>query len=174
MLILHSQHLNQIYTHAEQTYPHECCGLLMGRIELNAQKVLVEVIPAENAWNKVSAEIFQTQLFHTELSQTEGFQDIKKSDQQATSQSTTERHYTISPEILFKAQKQGRERNLSIIGIYHSHPDHPATPSEFDRLCAWSDYSYIIVSVQQGKAVDLQNWCLDEQRQFQLEGFHSK
>jgi proteasome lid subunit RPN8/RPN11 len=70
---------------------------------------------------------------------------------------------------MLKAQKQARDRNLDIIGIYHSHPDHPAVPSEFDRAIAWQQYSYIIVSVQQGKACDLKNWSLDDDHQFQPE-----
>jgi proteasome lid subunit RPN8/RPN11 len=70
---------------------------------------------------------------------------------------------------MIQAQKQGRDRNLIIIGIYHSHPDYPAIPSEFDRVCAWSDYSYIIISVEKGKTTDLQNWILDQHHQFQSE-----
>jgi proteasome lid subunit RPN8/RPN11 len=79
---------------------------------------------------------------------------------------------------MLKAQKDARDseallrsadRNLDIIGIYHSHPDHPAVPSEFDRAIAWSQYSYIIVSVQQGKACDLKSWSLDDDHQFQPE-----
>jgi proteasome lid subunit RPN8/RPN11 len=66
-------------------------------------------------------------------------------------------------------QRDGRERNLDIIGIYHSHIDHPAVPSECDRRLAWSSYSYVIVSVVHGKASDLKSWCLDDQHQFQPE-----
>jgi len=70
---------------------------------------------------------------------------------------------------MFKAQKDARDRNLDIIGIFHSHPDHPAVPSEFDRAIAWQQYSYIIVSVQQGKAWELKSWSLDDNHQFQPE-----
>jgi proteasome lid subunit RPN8/RPN11 len=70
---------------------------------------------------------------------------------------------------MLKAQKDARDRNLDIIGIYHSHPDHPAVPSEFDRAIAWQRYSYVIVSVQQGKTCDLQSWSLDDNCQFQSE-----
>jgi proteasome lid subunit RPN8/RPN11 len=68
-----------------------------------------------------------------------------------------------------RVQKQARDRELDIIGIYHSHPDHPAIPSEFDRAIAWHHYSYIIISVQQGIASDLRSWTLDPHHQFQPE-----
>lgn len=70
---------------------------------------------------------------------------------------------------MLKVQKEARDRQLDIIGIYHSHPDHPAIPSEFDRLCGWQAYSYIIVSVLQGKARDVLSWSLDDNHQFQPE-----
>jgi proteasome lid subunit RPN8/RPN11 len=58
---------------------------------------------------------------------------------------------------------------MNIIGIYHSHPDHPAVPSESDRLLAWSAYSYIILSVQSNGVADYRSWTLDEEQQFQEE-----
>ncbi|CAD5964069.1 Mov34/MPN/PAD-1-like protein [Planktothrix tepida] len=149
-LTLSSEQIQQILTYAEQTYPVECCGLLMGKINENHDKIVVEIIPAENAWNSETAQAFE---------------EVETTDQPVTS----ERRFTISPQQMIQAQKQGRDRNLVIIGIYHSHPDHPAIPSEFDRVCAWSDYSYIIISVEKGKATDLQNWSLDEYQQFQVE-----
>jgi len=79
------------------------------------------------------------------------------------------RQYTIAPEIMLKVQKQARDRSLNIIGIYHSHPDYPAIPSESDRIQAWQEYSYIIVSVPNGKAAELKSWHLDDNHQFQEE-----
>ena len=151
MLSLSKQQIQQILTYAEQTYPHECCGLMMGKIKENGEKQLVEIIPTENAWNEETSENFEVP------------EPLKNPVM------TTEHYFTISPQEMLKAQKEARDRNLVIIGIYHSHPDHPAIPSEYDRLWAWSEYSYIIVSVQQGKATDVQNWCLDEHHQFQPE-----
>jgi proteasome lid subunit RPN8/RPN11 len=72
-----------------------------------------------------------------------------------------------------QAQKQAREQNLHIIGFYHSHPDYPAIPSEFDRLYAWQEYSYIIVAVKNGKPTDINSWCLDETQQFQAEAINN-
>lgn len=79
------------------------------------------------------------------------------------------RRYTIAPAVLLQAQRSARDRHLDIIGIYHSHPDNLAIPSEFDRVCAWPQYSYIIVSVKQGKACDLNSWSLDDDHRFQPE-----
>lgn len=150
-LTLSSEQIQSIFNHAEQTYPHECCGLMMGQINENGDKQLVELIPTENDWNTETSKNFEVP---------EPLKDPVM---------TTEHYFTISPQEMMKAQKEGRDRNLVIIGIYHSHPDHPAIPSEYDRIWAWSEYSYIIVSVQQGNATDLQNWCLDEHHQFQPE-----
>jgi proteasome lid subunit RPN8/RPN11 len=82
---------------------------------------------------------------------------------------TSERRYTIAPETLLAAQRYARDRQLEIVGIYHSHPDGLAIPSECDRLWAWQQYSYIIASVREGKTVDIQSWQLDSDRQFQRE-----
>jgi proteasome lid subunit RPN8/RPN11 len=151
ILTISRQHFQLMIAHAEQTYPHECCGLMMGKINENWDKQLVEIIPTENAWNAETSNNFE----------------ILETSQEVVT--TTEHYFTISPQAMLKAQKQGRDRNLVIIGIYHSHPDHPAIPSEFDRVYAWSEYSYVIISVEKGKATDLQNWSLDDNHQFQVE-----
>jgi len=54
---------------------------------------------------------------------------------------------------------------LDVVGWYHSHPDHPARPSLFDREHAWPWYSYVIVSVVSGKAADMTSWRLNDDRQ---------
>ncbi|MCT7967900.1 M67 family metallopeptidase [Laspinema sp. D1] len=145
ILTLTATHETTIRTHAERTYPEECCGLLLGEITPTGKTVL-EVWETENAWSPETAG---------ELS--------------APDTLTKERRYVIHPKDLLRAQKQGRDRQLKIIGIYHSHPDHPAIPSECDREYAWSEYSYIIVSVEQGQATQLTNWSLDETHHFQPE-----
>lgn len=149
-LTISSEQIQAICSHAEQTYPQECCGLLMGKINQNYDRIIVDIIPTENAWNPETAKTFE---------------EVETTNKPLTS----EHRFTISPQQMIQAQKQGRDRNLIIIGIYHSHPDHPAIPSEFDRVCAWSDYSYIIISVENGKTTDLQNWSLDQHDQFQPE-----
>lgn len=150
VLKLSTDHLRAISAHAESTYPDECCGLLLGKLSQDS-KTLVEVMLTENAWSAETAQSFQAL------------------DATAQQVSTKCSHYTIAPAILLKAQREARDRQLDIIGIYHSHPDHPAIPSELDRVYAWHQYSYIIVSVQNGKACDLRSWSLDDEHQFQPE-----
>jgi proteasome lid subunit RPN8/RPN11 len=84
----------------------------------------------------------------------------------ADNERTESRHnrYVISPQALLAAQRGARERGLEIVGYYHSHPDHPARPSEFDREHAWPGTSYVIVSVEKGKAVDWRSWRLRDDR----------
>jgi proteasome lid subunit RPN8/RPN11 len=150
VLKLYSHHLQAIQTHAESTYPEECCGLLLGH-RSGEVKTVIEVLPTENSWDVEAADTFQT---------------LDKPRQHLSSKRN---RFSIAPQVMLKAQKDARDRNLDIIGIYHSHPDHPAVPSEFDRAIAWQQYSYIIVSVQQGKACNLKSWCLDDEHQFQPE-----
>ncbi|QFZ92544.2 M67 family metallopeptidase [Synechococcus elongatus] len=75
--------------------------------------------------------------------------------------------YQVDPQALLQAQRYCRDRQWQILGIYHSHPDHPALPSECDRLQAWPEYVYLIASVTQGKIKDCRCWQLNDQQQFQ-------
>ncbi|MDR1985615.1 MAG: M67 family metallopeptidase [Treponema sp.] len=72
--------------------------------------------------------------------------------------------FKIEPEDFMKAEKEARALNLDIIGFYHSHPDHPARPSDYDREQALPFYSYLIVSVAGGKADILTSWELAADR----------
>ncbi len=75
------------------------------------------------------------------------------------------RRFAVDPLALMKAEKSAAEAGQLVLGFYHSHPDHPARPSEFDREHAWPFYSYIIVSIAQGKPVAMTSWLLDDQTQ---------
>ena len=66
--------------------------------------------------------------------------------------------FLIDPGEFMKAESYARKNHCDIVGIYHSHPDHPAVPSQFDLEHAWPVYSYVIVAVQKGKAADLLSW----------------
>lgn len=77
--------------------------------------------------------------------------------------------FLIQPETVLSAHKEARRLGLDILGYYHSHPDHPAKPSEYDREHAWPGMSYVIVSVEEGKPVDTRSWRLAEDRQEFLE-----
>lgn len=61
-------------------------------------------------------------------------------------------------------EKDARARRLDVLGYYHSHPDHPARPSEYDRNHAWPWYSYVIVSVKRGEPKDTTSWVLSDDR----------
>jgi len=145
VLKLLPEHLQTIRTHAENTYPEECCGIMLGYLT-SLGKTVVEVMPTDNAWSAEAADF--------------------PGDDKAYSK---KRRYAIAPQVMLQAQKEARDRDFNIIGIYHSHPDNPAIPSEFDRQYAWQEYSYIIVSVQNGKAADIKSWCLDDDHLFQEE-----
>ena len=72
--------------------------------------------------------------------------------------------YLIEPQTILAAQREAQAANLDIVGYYHSHPDHPAVPSEFDREHAWPGYSYLIVSVLDGKVAAAKSWRLKDDR----------
>ena len=72
------------------------------------------------------------------------------------------RRFAIDPLELVRAERDAADAGLWVLGFYHSHPDQPARPSDFDRSRAWPVYSYVIVSIQSGQAVDLTSWVLDD------------
>ena len=73
--------------------------------------------------------------------------------------------YLINPETVLAAHKEARALGLDVVGYYHSHPDHPARPSEFDREHAWPGVSYLIVSVEKGSVADARSWRLADDRE---------
>ena len=122
MLKLSEPIYSALRKHGEETYPHECCGVLLGRSIQNETgdegNVVEDAVRAGNT---------RTDSAHN--------------------------RYHIAPQELVKIQRQGRERGLDIVGFYHSHPDHPAQWSKTDFAEAhWLGCSYIITSVEQGKA----------------------
>jgi proteasome lid subunit RPN8/RPN11 len=128
-------------------YPSECCGLLLGKSN-NESKKVVKAIPTANDWEN------QKDLF------LEFDGELEVNNRQCTDS------FSINPLTFLKIQKQARQENLDIIGIYHSHPDYPATPSTFDRQFAWSIYSYIIMSVSEDRVHNICSWRLDHSSQF--------
>jgi len=72
--------------------------------------------------------------------------------------------FSLTAEDVLGAEQAAREQNLEVIGWYHSHPNHPARPSEYDREHAWPWYSYVIVSVVNGVAVEMTSWRLADDR----------
>ena len=72
--------------------------------------------------------------------------------------------FLFTPEDYLKAELLADKRGLSLIGVFHSHPDCPNIPSEYDREWAQPFFSYIITRVDQGKAVNSRSWKLLEDR----------
>ena len=115
MLKIRKTEVDEIRRHGEETYPYECCGLLLG-LTNGDERVVASVARAGN-----------------------------------TRTDSPHNRYNIDPKDYIRIQREGRERGQDVIGFYHSHPDHPARPSEYDRDHAWPWYSYVIVSVERGE-----------------------
>lgn len=142
------EHLEKINQHGEQTYPHECCGFLLG-VNTDGVNLLGDVYPAKNVWEKESHYLITG--------------EAKKPESQLN-------RYLITPDQYRQADAYARERGLGIIGYYHSHPDHPAAPSgyDLDHSC-WPGESYIIVSIQHGKASTLNSFTKPDYTEFEQE-----
>jgi proteasome lid subunit RPN8/RPN11 len=127
-LKLRSDLAAKIQAHGMQTYPHECCGAILGREGEESREVL-DLLPLANRRNDSPRNRFE-----------------------------------LTPSDVQGAEKMAREKKMDLIGWYHSHPDAPARPSEFDREHAWPWYSYIIVSVQAGQPREMSSWRLRDDR----------
>ena len=71
--------------------------------------------------------------------------------------------YLLDPADIVRADRDARERGLDVVGYWHSHPDHPARPSQFDTDHAWLDYVYVIVTTTVLGAEDLNGFTLREE-----------
>ncbi|HEX9940778.1 MAG TPA: M67 family metallopeptidase [Thermoanaerobaculia bacterium] len=80
-------------------------------------------------------------------------------------QDSRHNRYVIHPETVLAAHKEARALGRDVVGYYHSHPDHPARPSEFDREHAWPGLSYVIVAVEGGRAAEARSWRLSDDRE---------
>jgi proteasome lid subunit RPN8/RPN11 len=113
-----------IRRHGEETYPHECCGALVGR---DGQVTAAVALP-----NMTD----------------EG----------------PRRRFLVRPSDYRLAEQRATELGGELLGFYHSHPDHPARPSQFDLDHAWPNFAYVIVSVATGTSGDMTVWWLKEDR----------
>jgi len=138
----------RIRAHGAERYPHECCGALLGRDSaaiLESDREKGALAPAR--------EILQL------------FPLVNRRDD------SPRNRFSVTAEDVRAAEKAAGEQGLEVVGWYHSHPDHPARPSEYDRDHAWPWYSYIIVSVENGAPQDLTSWRLNDDRaEFRPEG----
>jgi proteasome lid subunit RPN8/RPN11 len=76
------------------------------------------------------------------------------------------RRFEISPKDYMDAELYALANNYTLQGVYHSHPDHPAIPSQHDLNQAFPFFSYIIVSVKDGTPADITSWRLNDEKQF--------
>ena len=79
---------------------------------------------------------------------------------------TQHRRMLITPLDYMRAERHFSKEGLGVVGNYHSHPDHPAVPSQFDleHLAPWPTMSYIVISVREGRATDVRSWELEADR----------
>jgi proteasome lid subunit RPN8/RPN11 len=76
----------------------------------------------------------------------------------AREESAKRNRFLIQPEELMRGERYARSKELEVVGFYHSHPDSPARPSQYDLEHAWPTYSYIIVATSEGHSGDLYSW----------------
>jgi proteasome lid subunit RPN8/RPN11 len=118
-LIISRPFFEQLRRYGEETYPHECCGVLVGEFDDAGNKTVKTVVSCGN-----------------------------------TRTDSPHNRYHISPAELVRIQRESRAAGYDIIGFYHSHPDHPAQWSSTDLAEAhWTGCSYVITSVEKGRAV---------------------
>lgn len=118
MLRVSRRHYDALRRHGEESYPHECCGVLLGRLN-GDQRVVSSVARCGN-----------------------------------TRADSPQNRYNIDPKELIRIQREARECGEDILGFYHSHPDHPPLWSSTDLAEAhWFGCSYVITSIEKGKAV---------------------
>ena len=113
-----------IRQHGQETYPHECCGALVGR-----DGAVTAVVALPN-----------------------------------TTDEGPRRRFMVRPSDYQLAERRATELGGELLGFYHSHPDHPARPSQYDLDHAWPTFAYIIVAVATGVAGDMTVWYLQEDR----------
>lgn len=127
---------DRIRRHGAETFPHECCGALLGR-DANA---------GESGGTENRREILGL------------FPLVNRRDD------SPRNRFSVTSEDVRDAEKAASEHGFDVVGWYHSHPDHPARPSEFDREHAWPWYSYVIVSVMGGEPAEMTSWRLNDDR----------
>ncbi len=79
------------------------------------------------------------------------------------------RRFEITPKDYLKAEQYAEAHNLTLLGVYHSHPNHPSVPSEHDRVVAQPFFSYVIIAVWENEWRSIQSWLLNDDFQFEEE-----
>lgn len=134
--------------HAEEGYPNEVCGVMIGTTE--------EIYFHRKCKNLIAEDEFETEFKSSNKLNKERMRD----------------RYELDPKSYMEADEWARSKGLEIVGIYHSHPDHPSQPSETDRKVASPYWGYIIFSINNGEFSDARLWYLNEGNlQFELREF---
>jgi proteasome lid subunit RPN8/RPN11 len=81
-----------------------------------------------------------------------------------TTEEGPRRRFMVRPDDYRMAERRATELGADLVGFYHSHPDHPARPSQYDLDHAWPFFSYIIVSVREGTPELMTSWLLKDDR----------
>ena len=90
-----------------------------------------------------------------------------------TTEEGPRRRFLVRPEDYRAAEARAAENGRELLGFYHSHPDHPARPSQYDLDHAWPYFSYVILEVREATPRDLRSWRLrDDRSQFDPEDLH--
>jgi proteasome lid subunit RPN8/RPN11 len=139
-LAISAELAEKIRAHGVETYPHECCGALLGREGGFA---------ADQAPRDPRQPTREVQAL---------FPLVNRRDD------SPRNRFSVTAEDVLAADKNAQQQGFEVIGWYHSHPDHPARPSQYDQDHAWPWYSYIIVSVHAGAAMDMTSWRLKDDR----------
>src|ERR1700688_2455933 len=135
MLLLNEALTKEIGTHGARHYPNETCGALLG---LDGS--------AGDTGGSPRREV--RALFPL-----------------TNRRDDSPRHrFSVTADDVRAAERAAVAGGLELVGWYHSHPDHPARPSEYDREHAWPWYSYVIVSVAAGEAREMTSWQLSDDR----------
>lgn len=79
------------------------------------------------------------------------------------------RRFEIASKDYLNAERYADENGLQLLGVYHSHPNHPPVPSEHDRVAAQPYFSYPIISVRENKIEGIRSWQLNDEFQFEEE-----
>jgi proteasome lid subunit RPN8/RPN11 len=74
------------------------------------------------------------------------------------------RRFLVTAEDYRAVERDALARGLDLVGFYHSHPDHPASPSEYDREHALPWHSYVVLAVEAGRAGACTSWVLAADR----------
>lgn len=148
MIQITSEQLDAIRRHGVEAFPRECVGVLLGDVSGDV-KTVREARSLDNTF--APSEEFERSVLVDAATQVV----------EAVGQ---ERRYLISPDTMFQLMREERRTKRKVLGFYHSHPDHPARPSVYDREWASPWYAYIIVSILDGKPDALTAWQLTEDR----------